>query len=513
MNDKTTTSLTIMLILISGLVLTQTSTGQITESKTISAYGEISQLYVVSTDNSSNFTNIESAIASLPPSGGTIYVKEGTYTINQTINIKETSITMIGENQNTIFVKESGIMFKIADVEKFSIFNIHMLHLDNNYCTALHFDGNNNDVTIKNCKFTRDSNIWKEKSTDFVWFNSSGLTKNLLIQNCYFERAQVDAIAIKSIIGGTIENNTIIDAATQYYDYAAGITVDQCSNVTIRGNQFIRTGEQQMVAVNIFNNSTDISIQENMITNMERVLSGHKVTNINISNNVINDFSEWCIRFQYLSKSIISNNNIKADSTNSSGIYLINSYKVSINKNYASGPNNGLVILDSDAITIFENNFQFLDQNLNPNLWGILLHNTTDSSIRKNIVSNSIFYGIAIHLSPATEVDNNTVSRSKTAGIRLWKSDNTIVSNCTISDNGLAQSTYYANNGIQLDESYNCTIIKNNSGNVNTQSQHYGIFENIDSDLNLITQNIVKGNAIEPIKASGKNTIVTNNQS
>lgn len=57
---------------------------------------------VVATDGTGDFTDIQTAINALPTGGGVVYIKEGTYTISDTISIVNSNTALMGAGRGTI---------------------------------------------------------------------------------------------------------------------------------------------------------------------------------------------------------------------------------------------------------------------------------------------------------------------------------------------------------------------------------------------------------------------------
>ena len=99
---------------------TMTTTGNVTSGDSIIATKKVransgdeilsnQATYIVSTDSDTgDYTDIQSAINNLPSSGGTIFVKQGTYTLTSGITIADSDVAVIGEGRNTIIAFNSA---------------------------------------------------------------------------------------------------------------------------------------------------------------------------------------------------------------------------------------------------------------------------------------------------------------------------------------------------------------------------------------------------------------------
>ena len=80
---------------------------------------------VVATDGTGDFTDIQSAIDSLPAGGGVVYIKEGTYTITAKITITSANISIFGAGKGTKIISSGGIrMFECINADNFTVKDI-----------------------------------------------------------------------------------------------------------------------------------------------------------------------------------------------------------------------------------------------------------------------------------------------------------------------------------------------------------------------------------------------------
>jgi len=68
---------------------------------------------IVAEDGSGDFIDIESAIDSLPNTGGVVYIKEGTYSISSGITITKSNVSILGAGSSTIINLQMVSQLKI----------------------------------------------------------------------------------------------------------------------------------------------------------------------------------------------------------------------------------------------------------------------------------------------------------------------------------------------------------------------------------------------------------------
>jgi parallel beta-helix repeat protein len=471
--------------------------------------------YIVTADGTGDFISIQDAVNTIPLNDSVIYIKEGNYYVTKTLNLEEKSnIVLIGSGYNTKIIKKQGITFKIANVSNLVLDGFRFHHLNDEMYNTIRVEGKNDGIVIRNCWFTREAVPLNGIPVDVIYFDPTSLTKNLLIKSCYIKNAQVDAIAIKKVINGVIESNIIIDAAEHFEDYAAGVTVDMSSNITISKNHFSRTGNQTMIAINVFGSSENVTILENEILNVKRGINVNNATNIRIERNQIIDPYSIGVRVENTSKiSIIHNYFETISNTNANAIVIAATTRyVTVAENIIKKTYGGIIVLGADEVVISKNEIDNAAYTLLADGWGILLDNCTNVIIENNSITRAYYFGLAVHRSPGTIIRDNIVLNSMLSGVRLWSSNNSLIFRNIIKNNGCYELLSYDRNGIDLVDSFNCTIYENSVlDDQVTKTQRYGLVEKGKSDYNLITRNDFRYNKIGAIQIVGPHTIVVDN--
>jgi len=152
---------------------------------------------IVAEDGSGDFIDIESAIDSLPNTGGVVYIKEGTYSISSGITITKSNVSILGAGSSTIINIANGETAFTLSADGFTIEDLYFVST-----TAQGAEGI--DIsTYKHVKINRCSFI---DFTDSI-YAASGST-DVVISNNYFEDPAGNA-AIRTYGMCKITNNDI----------------------------------------------------------------------------------------------------------------------------------------------------------------------------------------------------------------------------------------------------------------------------------------------------------------
>ena len=396
--------------------------------------------YIVAQDGRGDFANIQTAISTLSHAGGTIFVKNGTYLMDERVVISNKSnVVLIGDGYNAKLTKSWGMIFRIENVTNLTIRKLHFHHLTNNYYEAISVKGFNDGITIDACWFTRDVGSLGNY-IDLVFFDPDGATKNLQIKNSYFRDAQIDALAIKKVTGGIIENNTIIDAATNTVNgLGSGMTIEGSSNLTIKGNYIKRTGNQSMGGVNIFGDSKHIFVEGNTIMNVEWGVHLHRVSNVSIENNIIIDpFSSGVHSTETWDVSIKDNRIEQVEFDRKViGVFLFNNSKTTLIQNTIKNTHSGIVILNSSWTIVSSSLIDIGAQTSIAKGYGVLVYQSSNTDINNNTITRSYGIGVSISRSTRTTVHSNIIAENMRSGVRLLLSNNSMVVQNILKNNGI----------------------------------------------------------------------------
>lgn len=385
----------------------------------------------VNTSSTSAQTVINAAIASLPAAGGSIYLMEGTYIVDATINVPA-NVTLTGAGAATILKLKSATntTMNIITATGTKVI-IQNLEIDGNKATQSGAGIKMYGVYFSGVTYGKIANI----SSSNIYWNSGSISAGL-----YFNGGSNNLIT-----------NNVINSNTN-----AGIDFNISSNNTVTGNTIQSNGIYGIVHASSSGNTiSGNTIQSNGTYGIYAVSAGgHNITGNNITGNPNGIYFNCCS----VNDNIISGNTISATNV---GIYAGFSNNNTITGNSVTGSSYGIQLdTNSGGNTIIGNNVQ------NSGFFGIWLKQSSNNTITGNNVFNSGSYGIYITI--------NSVG-----------SNNNLVADNRIKDSGGANENYgivnvQSNNNIitgnEITDS-SCTVTCNaiwiNSGVTNYLSNNY----------------------------------------
>lgn len=166
---------------------------------------------VVATDGTGDFSDIQTAINALPAGGGVVYVKEGTYTITESLLITKSNVALMG----------AGAASKITCGTNFNDELIVLGDASTTYAgiiiESLLFDGNNTNQSA---------------GVDLLWLRSK--INDSRIVGCWFQNSDTNGIDIDSNSARNhILSNTVTACTTD------GMTIDATNAGTIIQGNFV----------------------------------------------------------------------------------------------------------------------------------------------------------------------------------------------------------------------------------------------------------------------------------
>ncbi|MES2970927.1 MAG: glycosyl hydrolase family 28-related protein [Patescibacteria group bacterium] len=253
-------------------------------------------------------SKIQAAIAALPAQGGTVYLMEGTYTIDTAISVPS-NVTLAGAGASTIIKLEDGINASISAI--------------------VNSDTTNGNTNIKLRDFKLDGNkanntAGTQHAIVFIEVATNATTAGADIRGLTIDNFRTDAIGLLSSYNVKVYENTIQNSNQ-------GIVSDSSSGLIISNNILVAN------SVNVyFGGVSQSTISNNIVSNS--VARG--ITLINSSNN------------------IISANNVNGSGTDGIGLNNSNNNIVSANKlhnNTVATGNSSIYMTNSDANSINSN--------------------------------------------------------------------------------------------------------------------------------------------------------------
>jgi hypothetical protein len=221
--------------------------------------------YVVATDaDEGDYTDIQNAIDALPASGGSIFIKAGTYyiTTSSGLNVTKSNVSLVGEGFSTILKVPMNVTgwSNLVEISGNNLGNITFQYLmfdgssdstvEHGY--AININGSalytgNHDIWIDHCYF------YNIKSHNVV----ASIVTDLKMTNCLVENIGLDGIVMSLPTRNIVANNHFINCIA----YGVGALVSGI-DVTISNNQ-IDTATNNAIFVE---NTIGGTINNNLVT-------------------------------------------------------------------------------------------------------------------------------------------------------------------------------------------------------------------------------------------------------
>ena len=298
---------------------------------------------VIDQTNSGEYINIK--INQLINDGvKNIYIKNGTYNLNNMIKINTSGVNLIGEDKNYTKLIQTQANCDSVGVHNANNTVVSNLTIDNSaYGWAGFSEGNSNNVTLKNCIVYGDDSTFavyfagKNYPDDISTNPVSGLenndmdTDNKMIDNTVYSGYWGDGVSFSVQKNGLVENNTVNGTRIAFYVCRdSKVKNNTIRNSASNGIHISIPSENDVISGNIIENSKASAIKVSAETEypIETSYYGH---NINISNNTISNSRYMGIEINQLANSAIENNNI--DKANNIGIYLLRADNITVRNN------------------------------------------------------------------------------------------------------------------------------------------------------------------------------------
>ena len=396
---------------------------------------------------------------------GTIYISEGTYLPNTTIDIiSDTKI--IGSGSKTLMkptgFSVNGSVFRNKNIEVPSIVDKNIIISDIAFDISNYGPG---PTEVESIILKAVGNIIVERCfiDNPMYFGvfvacgdlSGGIythSKNVIIRDNFICNAVWDGIGVDRADDIIVCNNVIDTVAI------TGIVFEDCTNCICDGNRISNTTQHGITASASLTNN--ILIIKNIISQctLDGIHVDGAIGNITIDSNFITTVSRYGIDVSGISGNVtITNNNIK---TPWCGIRIDSSYATNNNTRVSGNT------IDTSTT------------------YGLLTSDKVNNSIfSENYICDSTYYGICHGGGTNNKIINNTIKDTKGGyeSIAHINGTNTIISGNTIYGTTHKRSLYIANgnntcvfgnyftngsNGILYDTITNLSRIYNNSGYV-----------------------------------------------
>lgn len=363
---------------------------------------------IVDASGNGDFTDLTVAINALPSTGGHIYIKPGTYTLNSAIALKNNT-HLEGSTQNQIIINRSvntaylsasnvnniiienldftnsvssGRYIRVANCDNINIkscdfdlrgFGPHAMEIIDSYNIRINHiniigdaSGYGYGVLFDNSDTGTPSNLWIENSTftniqqaasECIWVEY-GLSINIL-NNKFIGNTRKSILFNHKVSQGTIMGNSFINCNSAMM--FLGGSSDMKDGINVIGNHYSHTANNEFIQGRYING---LHISSNYISRGKMQIS--ETQNLNILGNTINDYS------------------------GTAGIYLTSAVnEITINGNSMS---NNFYAINSNL----SNQIIISDNNFNGNQRAIYLNNYNNAIVSHNIFKDQSTFAVSL---------------------------------------------------------------------------------------------------------------------
>jgi len=336
---------------------------------------------VVALDGSGDFDDIQEAINALPSTGGSVFIKEGTYIITKSININKSYVTIEGTGFSTeIKIKDSTTsdrfwMFYAESKSNISIKNLYLNGNGDNITIGGYFYGVYfylcNSCRVENCRIEYFS------LGDCIYF-LLGSGKHL-VTNCILGKGTYSVVGggVRMMAPNSIISNNIIDSPEDF-----GILFQFSGKCTITGNIVISPYSAGIRIGYGGRGEEDVIVSGNVVSgsvNHSGIFLHAPTGKIIIKGNVLVNNASSGIRLFSADNCIVEGNICEGNA--GKGLDLEESDNCIVNGNISEGNDKGLEIdADCDRV-IYTGNY------IRGNTTNQVIDNGTNTQLGHNITS------------------------------------------------------------------------------------------------------------------------------
>ncbi len=349
--------------------------------------------YVVPAAGVAAETTINAAIAALPSAGGTVYLREGTYTVGGTINLP-TNVTLTGSGNATVIKLKAGFTGTTMGV----IQNADQTNGNNQIAISnLIIDGNKANVTAGQY---RGINLLKVGSGNGTTAVSGIKINNIIVQNFRDSGVYFDTVNNSSLSNVTSQLNN----ANGFQFFTTSYT--SLNSSTAQGNA--------TVGVNTNSGSVGNTVSNNIIQgNTGNGILTTASSNSYTANTIVGNGGAGFLANNGASSNAVSGNAINSNQT---GLSInvgssANSANNSFTGNTISSNTTQGIVFDGGATGTVTNNIvngnKLFDNGGTGNTDSIkFIGNASTNSLIANDITDTAGTGFAINVSAATDVAN-----------------------------------------------------------------------------------------------------------
>lgn len=434
---------------------------------------------VVDPSGDGDFTSIPPALAAVASTGGTVFVKRGTYTLSAPL-VVPANTTLRGEGAKTIITIPNAANHNLIEVLSADV-TIQDLYVACNGDNQTYAQGNGVVIYGENAKRVSVTNVTVHNSAAYgiVTFPSASGSflgpDNVVISGCKVFGARQEGIEIGGATNVAVTGNVVRDCLNNgiYVWHNSGA---KCESVAVTGNTVIGL-------VGVY---AGIAVGESAV-----------VKNITVSGNTVNGNGAGVGLKANLANSVVFSGN-SVHNVSSVGINISASVDVSVSGNSVRSAGSHGIYMGTSTGTISSNSLKTISQNgisIDTCTGGVTIEGNSISAYGSS-ASNS---GINVSVNSTDIVISGNVVTSATAGRGISASGprNIVVSN---------EVKASAGDGILLasaDSVAESNLVSGNTSGI-------GIFGQANDQI--ISGNRVMNSADYGIAANGARSVVSSNQ-
>ncbi|MFX1254328.1 MAG: nitrous oxide reductase family maturation protein NosD [Promethearchaeota archaeon] len=351
---------------------------------------------------------------------------------------------------------------------------IHDNTITNSVYPAINLVGSVNSNIVNNTVSNNQQGIWLDLSSQNI-VSKNNITNNIEIGIGLMEDATNNTVesnilegngytgillwnaANNTIVNNIVNNNQIVGIELQF----STENIISKNNITFnvwRGIGLIEGANNNIIKENIVKNNLDLgillwyradnnTIRENIVEENRNIgIFLGDVGNNSVVNNTANNNQVDGIALQFSSQNVISKNIAINNARRGIGLYS-NTTNNTVRDNIVERN------IDMGIILWLATNNSVLNNTINDSPYGIYSGNSTNNVLSSNNIKDISVNTVYLSYSNTTIISKNTLLRSSGEGITLFYSENN-----TISSNSIANQTSY---GIRLISSSNNILLSN----------------------------------------------------
>jgi hypothetical protein len=249
-----------------------------------------------------DYNNLQTAINSLPSGGGKILIKDGTYTITNTITLKSGAILEFSSKASILFKGGSKPVFKGTGISNVEIIG-GQITSDSDGTKAFSFSGskgikvtgtkvtlvkgsNSNAFYCASCTDVFVSNLNAKTASRLVDVKTAsgendGSSRNIWIVNGNYDDASIEGVKVNYSVDVHIVGNTVSNTGDN------GIDIGFNKNSEVRENRLSRIGSPNGAAIHTDSTNVAYLIKNHIDTTGQSGITVHRASHVNVIGNTV----------------------------------------------------------------------------------------------------------------------------------------------------------------------------------------------------------------------------------